>query len=170
MQYRRPGGASTVSPMDFVARVIKIASEARAAGDHPFGALLVVDAAVVAEAHNLVNTNRDITAHAETMLVRKLQRAGKLDLLRTGIVYASCEPCPMCVGAMFWAGARHVVFALSAARLNALSTAPGDAAFGFTITAGEIGSAAQPPMHLDGPHREDEAAAVHDGYWLPAVR
>ncbi len=150
--------------MDPLDRVIKIADEARAAGDHPFGALLVVDGHIVAEAHNLVNTNRDITAHAETMLVRKLERAGKLDLLGTGTVYASCEPCPMCVGAMFWAGARHVVFGLSAKRLTATSSAGGEP-FGFTITAGEIGAAATPPMRIDGPIREDEAAASHQGFW-----
>ena len=150
--------------MDFLTRVIKIADEARAAGDHPFGALLVVDDQIVAEAHNLVNTSGDITAHAETMLVRKLERAGKLDLLRTGMVYASCEPCPMCVGAMFWAGVRHVVFGLSAKRLTALSNAGGEP-FGFTITAGEIGAAATPPMRIEGPDREDEAAASHEGFW-----
>ena len=150
--------------MDFMTRVIKIADEARAAGNHPFGALLVVDDQIVAEAHNLVNTSRDITAHAETMLVRKLERAGQLHLLRTGTVYASCEPCPMCVGAMFWAGARNVVFGLSAKRLTELSSSGGDP-FGFTITAGEIGAAATPPMRIDGPHREDEAVASHEGFW-----
>ena len=150
--------------MDFLTRVIKIADEARAAGDHPFGALLVVDGHIVAEAHNLVNTSRDITAHAETTLVRQLERAGKLDLLRTGTVYASCEPCPMCVGAMFWAGARDVVFGLSAKRLTALSSGGGDP-FGFSITAGEIGAAATPPMRIDGPFREDEAVVPHDGFW-----
>lgn len=152
--------------MDFMTRVIKIADEARAAGDHPFGALLVVDEQIVAEAHNLVNTSGDITAHAEMMLARKLERAGKLDLLRAGTVYASCEPCPMCVGAMFWAGVRHVVFGLSAKRLSALSNA-GREPFGFTITAGEIGAAATPPMRIDGPHREDEAVASHQGFWNP---
>ena len=151
----------SMEPLD---RVIRIADEARAAGNHPFGALLVVDDQIVAEAHNLVNTSGDITAHAETMLVRKLERAGKLDLLRTGTVYASCEPCPMCVGAMFWAGVRHVVFGLSAKRLTELSSGGGEP-FGFTITAGELGAAATPPMRIDGPHREEKAVASHEGFW-----
>lgn len=150
--------------IDFLTRAITIADESRAAGDHPFGALLVVNDVIVAEAHNLVNTSRDITAHAEMMLVRNLQRTARLALLGTGIVYASCEPCPMCVGAMFWAGARHVVFGLSANRLTAMSSA-GNEPFGFTITAGEIGVAATPPMRIDGPHREDEAAVSHHGFW-----
>ena len=148
-------------------RAFALAVEARANGNHPFGALLAVDGEIVAEALNLVNTTHDVTAHAETALVRVLEREGRLPELRTGVVYASCEPCPMCVGALFWAGARQVVYGLSAARLNQLATAPGDEPFGFTITAPEIGRAAHQPMHFTGPQREDEAAEAHLGFWLP---
>jgi tRNA(Arg) A34 adenosine deaminase TadA len=146
-------------------RTFALARAARDAGDHPFGALLVVDGAIVAEAHNRVNSSHDITAHAETMLVRVLEQRDQLGLLSAGTVYASCEPCPMCVGAMFWAGARHVVFGLSAATLTELATAPGNAPMGFEITAPEIGRRATPPMHIEGPLHEAEAAQVHDGYW-----
>ena len=146
-------------------RSIELAAQARAAGDHPFGALLLVDGAIVAEAVNLVATNGDLTAHAETELVRELERAGTLGLLAEGIVVASTEPCPMCVGAMFWAGARHVVFGLSAASLNEMVRAPGASEYGFDITAGELGGRAQPPMTIDGPRNEPEAALVHQGFW-----
>lgn len=149
-----------------VTRVLALALEARAAGDHPFGALLAVDGEVVAEARNLVSTNRDITAHAETELVRVLERDGLLGLLPDGVVYASCEPCPQCVGALFWAGARHVVFALSAARLAEISTAPDTAPYGFTITAAELAAATTRPVRVDGPRREDEAAQAHHGFWF----
>lgn len=147
-------------------RALALALEARAAGDHPFGAVLEVDGVVVAEARNLVRTNRDITAHAETELVRALEREARLDLLGSGTVHASCEPCPQCVGAMFWAGARHVVFGLSAARLTELSTAPGGTPYGFTITAQELGAATTAPMRIEGPACEDEAAAAHVGFWF----
>jgi tRNA(Arg) A34 adenosine deaminase TadA len=150
---------------ELLERTFDLARAARAAGDHPFGALLAVDGAVVAEAVNRVTTARDLTAHAETELVRVLEREGRLAELGRGVVYASCEPCPLCVGAMFWAGARHVVFGLSAARLNALSTAPGEATYGFTITAAELGAATTSPMTVQGPFLEDAAAAVHDGFW-----
>jgi tRNA(Arg) A34 adenosine deaminase TadA len=146
-------------------RVFELAVEARERGDHPFGALLAVDGAIVAEARNRVVSDSDITAHAELQLVRKLEAAGRLGQIGAGIVYASCEPCPMCVGAMFWAGARHVVFGLSHTRLNQLANAPGGDPFGFTITAGEIAGRATPPMAIDGPHREDDAAPAHVGYW-----
>lgn len=147
-------------------RALDLALEARAAGDHPFGAVLEVDGVVVAEARNLVTTHRDITAHAETELVRVLQREGRLGELALGTVHASCEPCPQCVGALFWAGARHLVFGMSAARLTEVSTAPGEPAYGFTITAAELGAAATAPMRIDGPVCEDEAVRAHVGFWF----
>lgn len=147
-------------------RALVLALEARAAGDHPFGAVLEVEGVLVAGARNLVATNHDITAHAETELVRALEREGLLDQLALGTVHASCEPCPQCVGALFWAGARHVVFGMSAARLTAISTAPGEAPYGFTITATELGASTTSPMRIEGPVCDDEAAAAHEGFWF----
>lgn len=152
---------------DLLPRSFELAEEARALGDHPFGALLAVDGEIVAEALNRVNTTKDLTAHAETRLVRKVEHDGLLDALADGTVFASCEPCPMCVGAMFWAGVRRVVYGLSSQRLMGLATAAAAEPFGFTITAPEIGGAATPAMIFDGPQREDEAAAAHHGFWFP---
>lgn len=146
-------------------RAFAIAIESRNAGDHPFGALLLHGGEIVAEAHNRTQSDGDLTAHAELMLVRVLEREGRLALLADGTVVASTEPCPMCVGALFWAGARHVVFGLSAARLNRMVSRPGDGAYGFAVTATEIGGRAEPPLVIDGPHDEDAAAAVHEGFW-----
>lgn len=114
-----------------------------------------------------MNTDHDITAHAETHLVRLLERYGLLDRLEDGTVYASCEPCPMCVGSMFWAGVRRVVYGLSAALLMHLAKVPGHEPTGFTLTAPVLGASTTPPMHFDGPHREDEAALPHIGFWVP---
>jgi tRNA(Arg) A34 adenosine deaminase TadA len=159
--------ALTIDETELLARSFTLAAAARAAGNHPFGALLAIDGVIIAEALNQVNTNRDITAHAETELVRLLERQGQLDQLGGGVVVASCEPCPMCVGALFWAGARRVLFGLSSARLCELSVAPGDPPFGFTITAPQIGAAAEPPMTCSGPWLEERAAIAHLGYWTP---
>jgi tRNA(Arg) A34 adenosine deaminase TadA len=148
-------------------RSFELAAEARSAGDHPFGALFEIDGQVLAEARNRVNADRDLSAHAETALILMMEREDLLDQAGEGTLYASCEPCPMCVGAMFWAGVRRVVFGLSSARLMELATTPGDTPVGFTITAAEIGGAASPPMSFDGPHREDEAAIPHVGFWVP---
>lgn len=146
-------------------RAFALAHEARGEGDHPFGALLAVGGEIVAEAKNRVHTEADITAHAETNLVRILERRGMLHLLAEGTFYSSCEPCPMCVGAMFWAGTRTVVYGLSNERLMTLATRPGDRSFGFTLTAAEIGGTATPPLLFRGPQREDEAATAHAGFW-----
>ena len=148
-----------------VTRANELAATARAAGDHPFGALLLVDGEVVAEAVNRVNSDHDLTAHAEMMLVRNLERDGRLELLADGVVVASTEPCPMCVGAFFWAGARRVVFGLSAARLNEIVRRPGADDYGFVITATELGRQSMPPMHIEGPRLESESAAIHQGFW-----
>ena len=153
-------------PHALLTRAFELAQEARAVGDHPFGALLAVDGEVVAEARNRVSSDSDVTAHAETGLVRVLQRAGRLEDFGRGVVYASCEPCPMCVGALFWAGARHVVFGLSSARLSWLASAPGQQEYGLSITAAEIASRATPYFRVDGPHREHEAQRAHLGFWL----
>ena len=121
--------------------------------------------AIVAEARNRVTSAHDITAHAETELVRLLERQGRLPLLGRGVVYASCEPCPMCVGALFWAGAREIVFGLSSSRLGELASAPGEEPYGFSITAAEIAARATPYLAVDGPHREDDAERPHVDFW-----
>ena len=148
-----------------LSRVLDLAVEARQRGDHPFGALLAVDGETVLEAANRVVSDGDLTAHAEVVLVRALERSGQLEAVPSAVVYASCEPCPMCVGAMFWAGVRRVVFALSHGRLKELGRPPGAVETGFAVTASEIGARARPPMLFDGPHREDEAALAHVGFW-----
>jgi len=148
-------------------RSFELAAEARAGGDHPFGALFAIGGDIVAEARNRVNSDRDITAHAETHLVRILERQGLFDRLGEGTVYTSCEPCPMCVGSMFWAGVRRVTYGLSAVRLMDLAVAPGHEPMGFALTAHTLGAAATPPMQFDGPRREDEAATPHIGFWIP---
>jgi len=151
---------------ELMTRVIALSADARAHGDHPFGALLAVDGVVVAEALNRVNSAHDLTAHAETELVRLLEREERLDELGRGTVYASCEPCPLCVGALFWAGARRIVHGLAASTLNRIATAPGESPHGFTITAAELAAATTAPMRVDGPYREDDAAAPHAGFWF----
>ena len=150
-----------------ISRVLEIAVEARERGDHPFGALLEVDGEIVAEAGNRVVSDQDITAHAELTLVRDLER------LYGAAARCSRRVCSMrrvsrvrCASARCSGRERGgVVFALSHERLNRLAAAPDAEPFGFTISAPEIGRRANPPMTFDGPHREDEAALAHDGFW-----
>src|SRR5688572_3745828 len=98
-------------------QAIALARQARAAGNHPFGALLALDGAVILAAQNTVLADRDPTAHAETNLVRLAIRQLSPEQLRRCVLYTSCEPCAMCTGTIYWAGIRSVVFALASIEL-----------------------------------------------------
>ena len=69
----------------------------------PFGAVIVKDGEIIASAHNEVLKNKDSTAHAEMNVIRKACK--KLDDFNLSgcTLYTSCQPCPMCLGAIFWA-------------------------------------------------------------------
>jgi guanine deaminase len=77
----------------------------------PFGALVVKDGGVIATGTNLVTNSNDPTAHAEVVAIRgACRKIGSFHL--TGCqIYTSCEPCPMCLGAIYWARAESFYFA-----------------------------------------------------------
>ena len=77
----------------------------------PFGAVVVKDGAVIAKASNAVVANHDPTAHAEVQAIRAACATLGSFKLDGCDVYASCEPCPMCLGALLWARPRAVYFA-----------------------------------------------------------
>ncbi|MGD8199157.1 nucleoside deaminase [Ornithinimicrobium sp. W1679] len=93
-------------------RAVELAREGSDRGDGgPFGAVVVVDGRVVAEAWNEVVATDDPTAHAEMVAVRRACAALGSFQLTGAHVYASCEPCPMCLGALYWARPAQVHFA-----------------------------------------------------------
>ena len=103
----------------YLRRAIELAAAARAAGDMPFGSLLVGPAGeVLAEDRNTVLTERDVTAHPELKLARWAGRELTADVARETTMYTSCEPCPMCRGAIARSGLGRVVFALSGEQLG----------------------------------------------------
>ena len=77
----------------------------------PFGAVIVKDGKLVAKSANKVTTTNDPTAHAEVSAIRKAcKKLNTFDL--TGcVIYTSCEPCPMCLGAIYWARIGVIYFA-----------------------------------------------------------
>ncbi|MFN4314929.1 MAG: nucleoside deaminase [Chitinophagaceae bacterium] len=77
----------------------------------PFGCVIVRDGEVVGEGCNRVTSTNDPTAHAEMVAIRQACAKLKTWQLTDCDVYASCEPCPMCLGALYWARPRRVVFA-----------------------------------------------------------
>jgi tRNA(Arg) A34 adenosine deaminase TadA len=143
----------------FAKQAIELARQARAAGNHPFGALLVLDGEVVASARNTVFTDRDPTAHAETNLVSQAIRKLSPDVIRRSGLYTSCEPCAMCAGKIYWAGIRSIVYALAAEDLAQL------AGGSFLVPCRELLAKAAEPVTVIGPLLASEAREVHLGYW-----
>jgi guanine deaminase len=78
---------------------------------HPFGCVVVKDDRIVGEGYNQVTSTNDPSAHAEVMAIRDACRNMKTPQLLECTIYTSCEPCPMCLGAIYWANAKRVVFA-----------------------------------------------------------
>jgi tRNA(Arg) A34 adenosine deaminase TadA len=93
-------------------RAITLADEnVGASRGGPFGAVVVRDGVVVAEGTNLVTSTNDPTAHAEVVAIRNACRALATFRLSGCEIYASCEPCPMCFGAVYWARLDRLWFA-----------------------------------------------------------
>jgi tRNA(Arg) A34 adenosine deaminase TadA len=81
----------------------------------PFGAVVVKDGAIIAEGTNCVTTTNDPTAHAEMVAIREACRILQSFVLSDCDIYTSCEPCPMCLGAIYWARPARVYFVNTAA-------------------------------------------------------
>lgn len=102
-------------PNEFMQRAIKLAIEnVRAGRGGPFGAVVVKGGTIIAEGANSVTTTNDPTAHAEMTAIRAACRVlGDFQLAGCDI-YTSCEPCPMCLGAIYWARPARVFYACTA--------------------------------------------------------
>jgi guanine deaminase len=100
---------------ELLRQAIEQAAENVRRGGGPFAALVVKDGKVIATGCNRVTASNDPTAHAEIVAIREACRTlGGFQL--TGCdVYCSCEPCPMCLGALFWARPARIFFAATAA-------------------------------------------------------
>lgn len=98
----------------YLRRAIEVAAEGRAAGDQPYGSLLVgPDGEILIEDWNTVARDRDITAHPELKLARWAGRELRPAIARGTTMYTSCQPCILCVGAIERSGLGRVVYALS---------------------------------------------------------
>jgi tRNA(Arg) A34 adenosine deaminase TadA len=100
----------------FMARAIQLSIENVHSGrGGPFGAVVVQNGNIIAEGANQVTSANDPTAHAEILAIRAA--CGKLGVfeLQDCEIYTSCEPCPMCLGAIYWARLSRVYFASLAA-------------------------------------------------------
>ena len=84
-------------------RAILLSENSVRHGGGPFGAVIAKDGVIVAEASNSVTIDQDPTAHAEVNAIRMATRALHTFDLKGCEIYTSCEPCPMCLGAIYWA-------------------------------------------------------------------
>lgn len=92
-------------------RAIALSERSVQTGGGPFGAVIAKDGEIIAEASNSVTIDHDPTAHAEVNAIRKAaRRLGTFDLSGCDI-YTSCEPCPMCLGAIYWAHLDTIYYA-----------------------------------------------------------
>lgn len=98
----------------FLERAVQLSLEHMRAGrGGPFGALIVKDGKVLAEGSNEVTSANDPTAHAEVVAIRRACAAIESFSLRGATIYASCEPCPMCLASIYWARVDRLVYANS---------------------------------------------------------
>jgi tRNA(Arg) A34 adenosine deaminase TadA len=155
----------TESDLRFLRQAITVSERSRADGNHPFGAVLVINDEVVLEAANTVRTTRDATGHAETNLLRQASMTIPAALLANATLYSSCEPCAMCAGALYWTGIRRLVYALSEERLYALTGANNENPT-MRLPCREVLSRGQRQIEVAGPALEDEAARAHLGFWV----
>jgi guanine deaminase len=99
----------------FMARAIQLSIDGVRSGlGGPFGAVIVRDGKILAEGVNRVTSMNDPTAHAEVVAIRKAcEILGRFELVDCEL-YTSCEPCPMCLGAIYWARLARIYFANTA--------------------------------------------------------
>ncbi len=99
---------------EFMRRAVKLSAERmREGAGGPFGAIIVKDGKVIAEGWNKVTSTNDPTAHAEVTAIRGgCATLGSFSLVGCDI-YTSCEPCPMCLAAIYWARIDRIFFANS---------------------------------------------------------
>ena len=101
----------TAEDREFMRRAIDLSIENIDMGGGPFGAVIVRDGKLIASGTNRVVPNNDPTAHAEVVAIRNACRELETFDLSGCTVYTSCEPCPMCLSALYWAGVERICYA-----------------------------------------------------------
>jgi tRNA(Arg) A34 adenosine deaminase TadA len=142
-----PPGPAPADDTRFMGEALAVAARALALGEPPVGACIVHEGRVLAAEHNGVIGSPDATAHAEILAIRAACRAVRAPRLEDCVLYATVEPCPMCLAACHYAGIRRVVYGASLDDMHRLTR---DECF------------APPPADLElaGPVRGDECRAL----------
>ena len=100
----------TQADREFMQQAIELSKENVLNGGGPFGAVIVRDGEVIATGTNRVTANNDPTAHAEVNAIRSACAKERTFKLKGCTCYTSCEPCPMCLAALYWAGVERIFY------------------------------------------------------------
>ena len=149
----------------YLRRALDAARASRAAGNHPFGACVVLNGSMLTEAgNNSVPGKGAATEHAELVAAREASRIWSAAELAEATLYSSAEPCAMCAGAIYWAGIGRVVYALSEARLREIT---GNHLENPTLNlpCRSVFASGQRATQVEGPFLEAEAAEIHANFW-----
>ena len=96
---------------EFMLRAVELSRKNMQAGaGGPFGAVIVKDGKIIGEGWNKVTSSNDPTAHAEVVAIRNACEAAKNFSLEGAEIYTSCEPCPMCLSAIYWAKIEKIYY------------------------------------------------------------
>ena len=152
-----------MSNPDFMRTAVEKAREGIAAGQTPFGAVVVRAGKVVASAHNTVWRDTDPTAHAEVNAIRQAALAlGSIDLAGCDM-FTTCEPCPMCLSAIHWSKIERVVYG---------ATIADAAAAGFSelhVDAKKLAEMGGSPLRVEALAGCEDCRALFE-LWLKAAR
>ena len=147
-----------------------VARRARAAGNHPFGAVLVGPEGEVwlEQGNSFATDGGDMTAHAERLLAGAASRRFGAARLAACTLYVSAEPCAMCAGAIYWAGIGRVVYGQSERDLKRQTGAHAENPT-LDLPCRVVFAAGQRPVEVVGPILEEEAARLQEWFWAGAA-
>jgi tRNA(Arg) A34 adenosine deaminase TadA len=142
----------------FLRHAIQLGRDARACGERPFGAVLVVHGQIVAQAGDQCRARADPTAHAELRLISSYCQTTATISLDGYTLYSLAEPCVMCSGAIKWAQVSRVVFSVPQAQLQAISGGLQKPSCASLVNTGGRHIA------VCGPYLLEEGLAVYGGF------
>ncbi len=143
----------------FIHRCYQLAKDAVNVGNHPFGAILVVDGQAVLQSQNQVVSSGDNTRHAELELLRSAAKVLTQEDLNRATLYTSTEPCAMCAGAIYWSGVAEVIYGCSAVGLGQLTGGS------LVIPCRDVLQKGHRAVTVIGPLLEAEGLAIHQSFW-----
>jgi len=162
-------GKVTQRDIELMYETARVATESRAGGNHPFGAILAdKDGNILLEQENEVVTEHNDCGHAETALLIRASKKYSREFLSTCTLYTTIEPCAMCTGALYWANVGRLVYSLSEEMLLELTGSNPENPT-FSLPSREVIDRGQKEIEVVGPIDDKELSARiiqdHIGFW-----